>query len=83
MKQFIQLKLKSKSFGPRQNEQQRPYHVDMCKYYKSLSFENEHISGNIRNLKTIQREYISISYDILVESAFVKISWAQECWKAI
>ena len=47
MKQFIQLKIKSKSLGPTQHKQQKPYHVHICKYYKSQNFENEHTSGNI------------------------------------
>ena len=49
MNQFIQLKIKSKSLGSRLPIQQRPYRVNIYKHYKSQSFENEHISGNIRN----------------------------------
>merc|ERR1712074_507673 len=49
IKQFIQFKIQSKSLGQRQHKQQRPYHVHIRKYYKSQSFVNEHISGNIRN----------------------------------
>ena len=49
MNQFIQLKIKSKSLGSKLPIQQRSFRVNIYKHYKSQSFGNEHISGNIRN----------------------------------